>query len=185
MSVGAVCASSVPRSDPSPLVALTNPKSQLIWSDLIWSDLIWSDLIWFDFVLRGDVLGGEAELTLGLSMNVRKNNDNKNYVSTYRYNMTAKLNPWLSTSVHIVHSSLPCVGGWHLIHRDSSFPYSRNSAYQHYRGICLCENGFRVSAGRVWAGTGFRFFRGTTGYGISHFSRNQLKTSNPVQCRGT
>ena len=64
--------------------------------------------------------------------------------------------------------------------RDSSFFHSRNAGFQHYRGICLCGNGIRgifscgngllsICAGRVCAGTRFRFFHGTTGYGISLF----------------
>ena len=59
--------------------------------------------------------------------------------------------------------------------RDSSFFYSRNAGFQHYRGICLCGNGLLgVCAGRVCTGTGFAFFTGPrdTGYGIFHFSRD-------------
>ena len=54
--------------------------------------------------------------------------------------------------------------------RYSSFFYSRNAGFQHYRGICWCGNGLlSICGGRVCAGMGWRFFHGTTGYGIRDF----------------
>ena len=54
--------------------------------------------------------------------------------------------------------------------RDSSLFYSRNEGFQHYRGICWCGNGLlSICGGRVCAGMGWRFFHGTTGYGIRDF----------------
>ena len=82
--------------------------------------------------------------------------------------------------------------------RDSSFFYSRNAGFQHYRWICA-GTGFL----RICAGTRFRFFRGTRdtglhfsrdrgygishcarGHGISHFARDHGIIPNPVQSRG-
>ena len=71
--------------------------------------------------------------------------------------------------------------------RDSSFFYSRNAGFQHYRGICLCGNGlFSILRGTTrLCGNGISLvsrhpgqwtryfpFSWDTGYGISHFSRD-------------
>ena len=125
--------------------------------------------------------GGRGGLTLGLGINVfEKKMKKKCYLRSERIGPVT----WHFRVYRISLSFCELDE-----RRDSSFFYSRNAGLQHYRGICLCGNGLlSICAGRVCAGTGFRFFsrdhgirdtgfsifHGTrdTGYGISHFARD-------------